>query len=543
MYTPCKWLLGILFFCTAEQVHAQYIKYSCGRLRSKNIPGKVRSAYVDAVDKNGNTIFKAHNNWNKESWSLSLNCDPVTTDASVAGYLRSSLTLSDTTIKGFINRKNAFVARFRRDGSIKSAYVFKTLRPSYVHRVFSDAFASYASGYARGHRRDQTGVKIPYDKNTAILLAVDNHSNLLWCLNDPDACYGATVIGDDTGEYLYWQGCSRVSKSQSYYTWLKKVNRNTGEVVWSIEDKENFFIFTRSYHSEMSMSLDFRGNIIATQLSAVPFRNLTTNEVYYEKHLEVINYDVKTQQEIFRTTVASADGLANNYNSLNSINIWDSQAFVDGSYHIVGTFKRGKLRIHESDGTTYEERARTGVDSWALKVNHEGKLESANWYAGNGATFINGIGYDGEAISYLGCQYRGLTIGENTFVGYPDKAQIFSAKVADQPKERLILPEEERYQDGEILTDLVVYPNPVETGGSIRFQNKLRAGINYELKIIPIDQITYEATSIASFKLTQQDVMHGSMYVPLGDQFEEGIYYLTLYAEGELESTTRLVIE
>ena len=103
--------------------------------------------------------------------------------------------------------------------------------------------------------------------------------------------------------------------------------------------------------------------------------------------------------------------------------------------------------------------------------------------------------------------------------------------------------DEEVYEDGEVLTDLVVYPNPVAEGGSIRFLNRLRAGVNYELKMIPVDQITYEARSIASFKLTQHDVINGSMYVPLGDEFEQGIYYLMLYGEGELESTTRLVIE
>ena len=182
-------------------------------------------------------------------------------------------------------------------------------------------------------------------------------------------------------------------------------------------------------------------------------------------------------------------------------------------------------------------------DSWYIRVNHEGKLTGADWYAGNGATFINGIGYDGENLNILGCQYRGLSIGDTTFVGYPDKAQVFSARVGKQPQEVLILPEEENYQDGEILTDLVVYPNPVGTGGSIRFQNKLRAGINYELKITPIDQVTYEATSIASFKLTQYDVSNGSMFVPLGNEYKEGMYYLMLYAEGKLESTTRLVIE
>ena len=120
------------------------------------------------------------------------------------------------------------------------------------------------------------------------------------------------------------------------------------------------------------MSLDFRGNIMVTQLNAVPFRNLVTGEVYYEKHLEVVNYDVKTQQEIFRTTVASADGLANDWRSLNTINLWDSKAFVDGTYHIVGTFKSGSITIHPNDSTTYSQRARS-VDGFHIKLNHKGE--------------------------------------------------------------------------------------------------------------------------------------------------------------------------
>jgi len=540
---PLQCLLGILLFCTTADLHAQYRLYSCGRLRSKDLGSKIRSAYIMAENKQGEVVFKAHEDSNNESWFIEMSTCPITNEAAVAGYMRSSLTLSGTTIKGFINRKNAVVARFSPSGEVISSYAFKTLRTSYFHRVAMSPTTMYASGYARGHRRDKTGIKIPYNKNTAILVSVNRQSELNWCLNDPDACYGASVVTDNTGEYLYWQGCSRVESSNSYYTWLKKINANTGEILWEIKDTDHYFIFDRSHHSEMSMRLDFRDNITVTQLNAVPFRNLVTGEVYYEKHLEVVNYDADTRQEIYRTTVASADGLANSWTASNAINLWDSYNFIDGSLHIVGTLKGGSLRVHQNDSTTYTERARTGVDAFHFKLNYKGELEYANWYAGNGATFINSIGYDGNSVIISGCQYRGITIGDSTYIGYSDKAQIFSAKVDDQPQQRLVLAEEESYEDGEILTDLVVYPNPVSEGGSIRFLNRLRAGIDYDLKIIPIDQTSYEATNIASFKLTQHDVANGSMYIPLGDDFEQGIYYLMLYSEGKLESTTRLVIE
>ena len=471
-----------------------------------------------------------------------MNLDYTTNEAVVAGYMRSKLTLSGTTIEGFINRKNAVLARFSPSGEVVSSYAFKTLRTSYFHRCAATPTHMFASGYARGHRRDKTGIKIPYNRNTAILVAVDRESNLTWALNDPNSRYGGSVITDQTGEYLYWQGCSRVESSNSYFSWIKKIETSSGRIIWEIKDTDHYFLFDRSHHSEMSMSLDFRGNIMVTQLNAVPFRNLVTGEVYYEKHLEVVNYDVKTQQEIFRTTVASADGLANDWRSLNTINLWDSKAFVDGTYHIVGTFKSGSITIHPNDSTTYSQRARS-VDGFHIKLNHKGEQEYTNFYLGHGPTFINSVGYDGDNVLITECHYRNLTIGDSTYIGYSDKAQIFSAKVDDQPQQQLILADEEVYEDGEVLTDLVVYPNPVAEGGSIRFLNRLRAGINYELKIIPIDQITYEARSIASFKLTQHDVSNGSMYVPLGDEFEEGIYYLMLYGEGELESTTRLVIE
>jgi len=533
----------MLLLTTTQQLYAQYRLYSCGRLRSKDIQGKTRSAYIQAEDREGNLLFKAHNDSNKDSWFIDLAYDPVTTDAAVTGYMRSNLSLAGTTMEGFINRKNGVVCRWNDEGELMSYYVLKTLRTSYLHRVSLDEENIYASGYARGHRRDLTEIVLPRHKNSAVLLSVNNHNELNWSLVDEEAVYGATILQDKSGDYLYWQGCTRVEESNSYYTWIKKIRKTDGKIMWEIKDTDNYFIFDRSFHSEMNMSLDFRGNIMVSQLSAVPFRNLVTGEVYYEKHIEVVNYDVESQQEIFRTTVASADGLANGWRDLNTINIWDSQAFVDGSFHIVGTFKRGDLRIHQNDTTTYEERARTGVDGWHIKVNYKGELEYANWYAGNSNTFINYVGYDGEEVSIGGCHYRDLTIGDSTYIGYRTKAQTFSAKVEDQPQTRLILPDEEAYEDGEVLTDLVVYPNPVAEGGSIRFLNRLRAGIDYELKIVPVDQLTHQAYSIASFKLPQQEVVSGSMYVPIGDSFEEGIYYLMLYGEGELESTTRLVIE
>jgi len=541
-YMPNKWLLGALLLCCSLEMLPQYRYYSSGRLRSKNLNGKVRSAYIQCEDKDGNILFKAHNDNNMDSWWLSQDIDPITGHAAVAGYMRSSLTLADTTIKGFINRKNGVLMRWNDKGEIVSHYVLKTLRTSYFHRTSIDENNMYASGYARGHRRDQTSFKLPTNANTALLVAVDNNSKLLWYVNDRNSRYGATVIPDHTGEYLYWQGCSKKSGSNLYYTWIRKIRKIDGKVMWAIHNSDDYFLFDRSHHSEMSMSLDFRGNIIATQLNAVPFRNLVTGEVYYEKHLEVINYDIETRQEIFRTTVASADGLANGWTSTNTINVWDCKAFVDGTYHIVGTFKSGSIKIHQNDGTTYSQKARS-VDGFHIKVNHLGELDYANFYVGKGPTFINYVGQSGNSIEIGGCFYRQLTIGDRTYEGYSDKAQIFSALVDDLPQTRLILPESENYEDGEILTDLVVYPNPVAEGGTIRFQNKLRAGVNYELKMIPVDQITYQATSIASFKLTQHDVTNGTMYVPLGHEFEEGMYYLMLYAEGELESTTRLVIE
>jgi len=533
----------LLLLLTMQQSYARYRLYSCGRLRSKDIPGSTRSAYVQCVDKQGNILFKAHDDSNPSSWFLDLDYNPVTTEAAVAGYMHSSLTLGGTTIDGFINRRNGVLMRWNDSGELLSHYSLKTFRTSYFHRTCLDENDMYASGYAMGHAMDQTVIDLPRDKNTAILVSVNKNSELNWYVNDTGACFGATILQDKSGEYLYWQGCSRVEESNSYYTWIKKIRKTDGEIMWEIKDTDNYFILDRTFHSEMNMSLDFRGNIMATQLNAVPFRNLVTGEVYYEKHLDVVNYDVASQQEIFRTTVVSADGLSNTARDLNYINLWDSQAFVDGSYHIVGTFSRGDLRIHQNDSTTYEQRALTGVDSWHIKVNYKGELEYANWYAGNSNTFIGFVGYDGEKISIGGCHYRNLTIGDSTYIGYSNKAQTFSAQVEDQPQELLVLSGEEAYQDGEVLTDLVVYPNPVAEGGSIRFLNRLRAGIDYELKMIPVDQLTHQAYSIASFKLTQQEVVGGGMYVPIEDNFEEGVYYLMLYAEGELESTTRLVIE
>ena len=71
-----------------------------------------------AKDSKGEVVFKAHNPKGLDSWFLELMVDYTTNEAVVAGYMRSSLTLSGTTIEGFINRKNAVLARFSPSGEV-----------------------------------------------------------------------------------------------------------------------------------------------------------------------------------------------------------------------------------------------------------------------------------------------------------------------------------------------------------------------------------------------------------------------------------------